>query len=363
MIIEKLQDLLKKGILNEEEERPFKYGLVGSAYNMTLYDERGKEIYDFQTAIERVEKLTDGEWTEIYNGIEGITREDWKKQSVNESAEDVEKLIKKSMPELRKMQSLIIKQIETASKTKNTVALEKLQSREKEIASAIDKKAFKDKTVNEAFRPLKSSEKVMYGTKKGEPDWKEDIITTDETRFDDAKKWAEENGFDRIRVATINLTKKPDFSKTVNEATEDENKKMLSDWQKNKTSNTVPAPIETNKEMPYKVEKDQDNQDSFKNGDTEKDEKTLIQKIIKDQPLHPTVKIDNIKVTENGVEFHVMGDDNRIETRNRIDFALTDIAASIYGMLNKLYTLQGSLNFNGLDRAEGDYNIVIPSKT
>lgn len=60
------------------------------------------------------------------------------------------------------------------------------------------------------------TEKILYGTKKGEPNWKEQIITEDETQIEKAKTWAEANGFDRIRVATIDLSKAPDFAGTVN---------------------------------------------------------------------------------------------------------------------------------------------------
>lgn len=56
--------------------------------------------------------------------------------------------------------------------------------------------------------------KVLWAVKKGEPDWNEQIITEKEERIEDAKKWATQNGFDRFRIATIDLKEKPDFKKT-----------------------------------------------------------------------------------------------------------------------------------------------------
>lgn len=61
---------------------------------------------------------------------------------------------------------------------------------------------------------FKSGGKVLWGVKKGEPDWKEQIITEQEERIEDAKKWATANGFDRFRIQTIDLTTPPDFKKT-----------------------------------------------------------------------------------------------------------------------------------------------------
>lgn len=59
-------------------------------------------------------------------------------------------------------------------------------------------------------------EKVLYGVKKGQPDYMSEIITTNEKRFVEAKKWATENGFDRFRISEINLSEKPDFTKCLN---------------------------------------------------------------------------------------------------------------------------------------------------
>lgn len=56
-------------------------------------------------------------------------------------------------------------------------------------------------------------EKLLYGTRRGKPDYTEEIITTDPAKFDDAKRWALAQGFDRFRTADIDLSKKPDFTK------------------------------------------------------------------------------------------------------------------------------------------------------
>ena len=55
-------------------------------------------------------------------------------------------------------------------------------------------------------------EAVLWATKIGEPDWNEQIITENASQIEDAKKWALANGFDRLRVSTIDNSK-PDFTK------------------------------------------------------------------------------------------------------------------------------------------------------
>lgn len=61
-----------------------------------------------------------------------------------------------------------------------------------------------------------NSETILYAVKQGEPDWCEQIITNRPEDFDRAKAWAHANGFDRFRVAEINLDLEPDFTKTLN---------------------------------------------------------------------------------------------------------------------------------------------------
>jgi hypothetical protein len=59
-------------------------------------------------------------------------------------------------------------------------------------------------------------ETVLWATKKGEPDWAEQMITDKPDRIEDAKKWALANGFDRIRISKIDMSEKPDFTKVFN---------------------------------------------------------------------------------------------------------------------------------------------------
>jgi len=58
-------------------------------------------------------------------------------------------------------------------------------------------------------------QKILYGTREGQPAWKEEIITENEKYFHQAKTWAKRNGFDRFRVAIIDLRETPDFTKCV----------------------------------------------------------------------------------------------------------------------------------------------------
>lgn len=62
---------------------------------------------------------------------------------------------------------------------------------------------------------LETKDQVLWGTKIGEPDWAEEIITEDPTQIEKAKKWAEANGYDRLRISTINMNEKPDFTKAI----------------------------------------------------------------------------------------------------------------------------------------------------
>jgi predicted GNAT family N-acyltransferase len=53
---------------------------------------------------------------------------------------------------------------------------------------------------------------VLWATKIGEPDYNEQLITENSSQIENAKKWAIENGFDRIRVSKIDMSSKPDFT-------------------------------------------------------------------------------------------------------------------------------------------------------
>jgi hypothetical protein len=58
--------------------------------------------------------------------------------------------------------------------------------------------------------------KVLFATLKGDEDWMEQLITECEDRIPSATAWATANGFDRIRVASIDMKSKPDFTKCIN---------------------------------------------------------------------------------------------------------------------------------------------------
>jgi hypothetical protein len=53
---------------------------------------------------------------------------------------------------------------------------------------------------------------ILWATKIGEPDYNEQLITENPEHIENAKKWALANGFDRIRVSSIDNSK-PDFTK------------------------------------------------------------------------------------------------------------------------------------------------------
>lgn len=61
----------------------------------------------------------------------------------------------------------------------------------------------------------KMTEQILYGTKVNQPAYMEEIISTKPENFKDAVVWAKSNGFDRLRVASINLSIKPDFTGVV----------------------------------------------------------------------------------------------------------------------------------------------------
>lgn len=58
---------------------------------------------------------------------------------------------------------------------------------------------------------------ILYGVKIGEPNYMEQIISIYPAEFTKAKKWATDNGFDRFRIAEIDLTTLPDFKKTLSD--------------------------------------------------------------------------------------------------------------------------------------------------
>jgi hypothetical protein len=81
------------------------------------------------------------------------------------------------------------------------------------------KKEVKEKVINNIKRHFNRDwegnlveGKVLWATKIGEPDYNEQLITENSSQIENAKKWAMENGFDRIRVSKIDMSSKPDFT-------------------------------------------------------------------------------------------------------------------------------------------------------
>ena len=61
---------------------------------------------------------------------------------------------------------------------------------------------------------LESGVKVLFAVRCGAEDWQEELITEVEERIPAATLWAEANGFNRLRVATLE-DGPPDFAATV----------------------------------------------------------------------------------------------------------------------------------------------------
>lgn len=57
--------------------------------------------------------------------------------------------------------------------------------------------------------------KVAWATKIGAEEWEEILLTEVEERIPAATEWAKANGY-TVRIAEIDLTVRPDFTKTVN---------------------------------------------------------------------------------------------------------------------------------------------------
>lgn len=57
--------------------------------------------------------------------------------------------------------------------------------------------------------------RVLFAVKINDPDYAEQLITEQEQYIVSAKEWAIRNGFNRLRIAEINLTEKPDFIATI----------------------------------------------------------------------------------------------------------------------------------------------------
>lgn len=66
-----------------------------------------------------------------------------------------------------------------------------------------------------------NKETLLYGCKKGEPDYMEEILfaqqgyVNKEKLLSKGKEWANKNGYDRLRIHVVNLNEAPDFTKTI----------------------------------------------------------------------------------------------------------------------------------------------------
>jgi hypothetical protein len=58
-------------------------------------------------------------------------------------------------------------------------------------------------------------ELILYGLKKDEPTWKEEVISTIPKNFPKVIELAIADGFDRFRVQEIDLSIKPDFAGSI----------------------------------------------------------------------------------------------------------------------------------------------------
>ena len=56
---------------------------------------------------------------------------------------------------------------------------------------------------------------ILFAVRIGEPDWAEVLITEQSDKIGQASEWALANGFDRLRVADVDLASPPDFTPTV----------------------------------------------------------------------------------------------------------------------------------------------------
>lgn len=59
-------------------------------------------------------------------------------------------------------------------------------------------------------------ETVLYGVRTGNEAWQEELLCTQPERFEEVKVLASKDGFGRFRIATVDLSEKPDFKKTIN---------------------------------------------------------------------------------------------------------------------------------------------------
>lgn len=86
-----------------------------------------------------------------------------------------------------------------------------------EIDRAMASERLSERAIDEAESGGRKNPKAkaLFAVKKGDEDWQEQLITENEDRIEDAKKWAAANGFDRFRVVSVDSDTPPDFAGTV----------------------------------------------------------------------------------------------------------------------------------------------------
>lgn len=57
--------------------------------------------------------------------------------------------------------------------------------------------------------------KILWGVRKGNEEWEEEILSTNETVFERVKELATKDGFGRFRISNFNMADKPNFVGTV----------------------------------------------------------------------------------------------------------------------------------------------------
>lgn len=76
--------------------------------------------------------------------------------------------------------------------------------------------------LNSHFDTGANKETLLYGCKIGEPNYMEEVLyeckgyVNKEELMTKGQEWASKNGYDRLRIAVIDLSTPPDFTKTIN---------------------------------------------------------------------------------------------------------------------------------------------------
>jgi hypothetical protein len=72
------------------------------------------------------------------------------------------------------------------------------------------------------YQQAATTETLLYGCKIDQPDYMEEILyqckgyTNKEELLNKGKQWADQNGYNRLRIKEINLSQKPNFIEAIN---------------------------------------------------------------------------------------------------------------------------------------------------